>query len=68
MASNTGAAQTIRMTDNNVNYGPNITVPATGWIRASYTFTASGTGTYVIPINQDAAGDHLDLLDLGRAA
>jgi hypothetical protein len=62
VASNTGAAQTIRMTDNNVNYGPNITVPATGWIRASYTFTASGTGTYVIPINQDAAGDHLDIL------
>jgi lysophospholipase L1-like esterase len=62
VASNTGAAQTIRMTDNNVNYGPNITVPATGWIRASYTFTATGTGTYVIPINQDAAGDHLDIL------
>jgi lysophospholipase L1-like esterase len=62
VASNTGAAQTIRMTDNNVNYGPNITVPDTGWIRASYTFTASGTGTYVIPINQDAAGDHLDIL------
>jgi lysophospholipase L1-like esterase len=62
VASNTGAAQTIRMTDNNVSYGPNITIPAAGWYRASYTFTASGTGTYVIPINQDAAGDHLDLL------
>jgi lysophospholipase L1-like esterase len=65
VASNTGAAQTIRMTDNNVNYGPNITVPATGWMRASYTFTASGSGTYVIPVNQDATGDHLDLLIWG---
>jgi len=65
VASNTGAVQTFRMCDNNVNYGPNITVPATGWTRASYTFTASGTGTYVIPINQDAANDHLDLLIWG---
>jgi hypothetical protein len=29
-ASNTGAAQTVRMTDNNVNYTANMTVPATG--------------------------------------
>jgi lysophospholipase L1-like esterase len=65
VASNTGAAQTIRMTDNNVSYGPAIAVPATGWIRASYTFTASGTGTYVIPVAQDATHDALDLLIWG---
>jgi lysophospholipase L1-like esterase len=64
-ASNTGAAQTVRMTDNNVNYSANMTVPATGWTRLSYTWTASGTGGYVIPIAQDANNDHLDLLVWG---
>ena len=64
-ASNTGAAQTVRMTDNNVNYTANMTVPATGWTRLSYTWTASGAGWYVIPIAQDANNDHLDLLIWG---
>ena len=65
-ASNTGAAQTFRMSDNNVNYGPNITVPATGWARYSYTFTSTSTGNgYAIPVAQDAANDHLDLLVWG---
>jgi hypothetical protein len=61
-ASNTGVAQTFRMADNNVNYGPSITVPATGWARYSYTFTSTSTGNgYAIPVAQDAANDHLDL-------
>jgi lysophospholipase L1-like esterase len=60
-ASNTGAAQTLRMADNNVNYTANMTVPASGWTRLWYTWTASGTGGYVIPIEQDANNDHLDL-------
>jgi len=64
-ASNNGAAQTVRMTDNNVNYSANMTVPATGWTRLSYTWTASGTGGYVIPIAQDANNDHLDILIWG---
>jgi lysophospholipase L1-like esterase len=64
-ASNTGAAQTVRMTDNNVNYTANMTVPATGWTRLSYTWTASGTGVSVIPIAQDSNNDHLDLLVWG---
>ena len=64
-ASNTGAAQTIRMTDNNVNYSGNMAVPAAGWTRLSYTWTASCTGGYVIPIAQDANNDHLDLLIWG---
>ena len=59
--SNTGAAQTVRMTDNNVNYSSAISIPATGWTRISNTFTASGTGKYVIPIGQDATNDALDL-------
>ena len=61
VASNTGAAQNVRMGDNNVNYSANIAVPASGWTRISYTFTASGTGTYVLPIVQDAANDVLDI-------
>jgi len=61
VASNTGAAQTVRMADNNVNYSPNISVPASGWTRISYTFTASGSGTYVLPVIQDAANNALDL-------
>jgi lysophospholipase L1-like esterase len=61
VASNTGVPQTVRMGDNNVNYSGNIAVPATGWTRVSYTFTASGTGTYVLPVVQDAANDPLDL-------
>ena len=64
-ASNTGAAQTVRMTDNNVNYSANMTVPATGWTRLSYTWTASGAGGSVIPIAQDANNDRLDLLIWG---
>jgi lysophospholipase L1-like esterase len=64
-ASNTGAAQTLRMTDNNVNYTASMTVPATGWTRLSYTWTASGSGGYVIPIAQDANNDHLDILIWG---
>lgn len=61
VASNTGAAQSVRMGDNNVNYSSNIAVPASGWTRISYTFTASGSGTYVLPVVQDAANDHLDI-------
>ena len=61
VASNTGAAQTLRMADNNVNYSANLAAPSTGWTRLSYTFTASGSGTYVLPIVQDAANDPLDL-------
>jgi lysophospholipase L1-like esterase len=64
-ASNTGAAQTLRMADNNVNYTAGMTVPATGWTRLSYTWTASGSGSYVIPIAQDANNDHLDILIWG---
>jgi lysophospholipase L1-like esterase len=65
-ASNTGVAQTFRMSDNNVNYGSNIAVPATGWARYSYTFTSTSTGNgYAIPVAQDAANDHLDLLIWG---
>lgn len=64
-ASNTGAAQTVRMTDNNVNYSPNLTVPASGWTRLSYTFTASGTGKYVIPVGQGSANGALDILIWG---
>ncbi|HUB83231.1 MAG TPA: GDSL-type esterase/lipase family protein [Bryobacteraceae bacterium] len=60
-ASNTGAAQTVRMGDNNVNYSANMVVPASGWTRLAYTFTASGTGNYVLPIVQDAANDPLDI-------
>jgi lysophospholipase L1-like esterase len=60
-ASNTGVAQTLRMGDNNVNYSSTLTVPATGWTRISYTFTASGSGTYVLPIVQDASNHALDL-------
>jgi lysophospholipase L1-like esterase len=60
-ASNTGAAQTVRMGDNDVNYSPNFSVPASGWTRISYTFMPSGTGNYVLPIVQDAANDHLDI-------
>jgi lysophospholipase L1-like esterase len=60
-ASNTGAAQIVRMADNNVNYSTGISVPASGWTRISYTFTASGSGTYVLPIVQDAANDALDI-------
>jgi lysophospholipase L1-like esterase len=59
--SNTGAAQTVRMGDNNVNYSSGMSIPASGWTRISYTFTPSGTGTYVLPIVQDAANDHLDI-------
>jgi len=65
VASNTGAAQTVRMADNDVNYTANMTVPATGWTRLSYTWTASGAGGYVIPIAQDANNDHLDILIWG---
>jgi lysophospholipase L1-like esterase len=61
VASNTGAAQNVRMADNNVNYSANIAVPASGWTRISYTFTPSGTGTYVLPIVQDTANDPLDV-------
>ncbi len=65
VASNTGAVQTMRMADNNVTYSANMTVPATGWTRLSYTWTGSGTGGYVLPIAQDANNDHLDLLIWG---
>jgi len=61
VASNTSAAQNVRMGDNNVNYSANMAVPAIGWTRISYTFTASGTGTYVLPIVQDANNDPLDI-------
>jgi len=65
-ASNTGAAQTFRMGDNNVNYGPSLTIPATGWARYSYTFTSTSTGNgYALPVAQDAANDHLDILIWG---
>lgn len=60
-ASNTGVAQTLRMGDNNVNYSSTLTVPATGWTRISYTFTASAPGTYVLPVVQDASNNALDL-------
>ena len=65
VASNTGSAQTIRMTDNQVNYSSNMTVPATGWTRLAFTWTAAYTGGYVIPVAQDAAGDNLDILIWG---
>jgi lysophospholipase L1-like esterase len=65
VASNTGAAQTMRMADNNVNFTANMTVPAAGWTRLSYTWTASGTGYQVMPVVQDAANDHLDILIWG---
>ena len=62
VASNTGAAQTMRMADNNVNYTASMTIPATGWTRLSYTWTANSVGgVYVIPVAQDSAGDHLDI-------
>jgi lysophospholipase L1-like esterase len=65
-ASNTGASQTMRMADNNVNYTASMTIPATGWTRLSYTWTANSVGgAYVIPVVQDAANDHLDILIWG---
>ena len=65
VASNTGSAQTMRMGDNNVNYTANMTIPASGWTRLSYTWTASGPGYQVMPVAQDAANDHLDILIWG---
>jgi hypothetical protein len=67
--SNTGTQQKFRMaydltSDSGASptYSPDLVVPATGWVRLSYTFTPPSADSYsVIVLAEDVAGDTADL-------
>lgn len=66
VASNTGAAQTVRQYTSPGGWSAAKSIPAVGWVRITTTFTATSSGTALTAaVGADAAGDAMDILVYG---
>lgn len=64
VSSNTGVLQTMRINFNG-DYGTDLTVPATGWVRLSRTGSTSAGTSAFSPVVTNAANGPLDVLFYG---